>query len=383
MATVVICGNGEVGAAIASVLHRSGHRVVLQRDPEHASGCEDHARLEGVLAKRARRLDDLVRMVRCGRAIPIAAEPLERIVQALQPQLVVDARALAGEAPQRAAQAVLRRMAEQGLEPARAARPVRDAAWKPLGTGALIGYVGGLIGLGGAEFRLPALVGWFGVRLRAAIAANLLISLATVVCALAARLAQHEPGALAAFAWPAAMLAAGSIAGAYAGASIAAQVRRRALHRIVGTLLGALAALIALHGALPSSGSAPLGGAAGLAAGAAVGALIGLVSSLLGVAGGELLIPSFVLLFGAELKLAGTLSLAVSTPMILVALWRLRGSSGWIEALERRALLGWMAAGSVLGALAGSLSFGAAPSAVLSLILAAILAASAIKLYRG
>jgi uncharacterized membrane protein YfcA len=114
-----------------------------------------------------------------------------------------------------------------------------------------------------------------------------------------------------------------------------------------------------------------------------VGALIGLVSSLLGVAGGELLIPSFVLLFGAELKLAGTLSLAVSTPMILVALWRLRGSSGWIEALERRALLGWMAAGSVLGALAGSLSFGAAPSAVLSLILAAILAASAIKLYRG
>jgi uncharacterized membrane protein YfcA len=383
MATVVICGNGEVGAAVASALYRAGHRVVLHQDPERTSALERDARLEGVLAKRANRMDDLVRMVRCGRAIPVAAEPLERIVDTVRPQLVVDARTLAGEEPDRAAQTVLRRIAEQGLAPERGARPAREAAWKPLGTGALIGYVGGLIGLGGAEFRLPALVGWFGVRLRAAIAANLLISLATVLSALAARFAQHEPGALAAFAWPAAMLAAGSIAGAYAGASIAAQVRRRALHRIVGTLLLALAVLIALHGALPSAPSAALAGPTGLAAGIAVGALIGVVSSLLGVAGGELLIPSFVLLFGAELKLAGTLSLAVSTPTILAALWRLRGTSGWIEALERRALIVWMAAGSVLGALAGSLSFGAVPTAVLSLVLAAILAASAIKLYRG
>ena len=39
--------------------------------------------------------------------------------------------------------------------------------------------------------------------------------------------------------------------------------------------------------------------------------------SLLGVAGGELLIPTLVLLFGADLKLAGSLSLAVSLPTML------------------------------------------------------------------
>jgi hypothetical protein len=39
---------------------------------------------------------------------------------------------------------------------------------------------------------------------------------------------------------------------------------------------------------------------------------------LLGVAGGEFLIPTFVLLFGADIKLATSLSLAVSLPTMLV-----------------------------------------------------------------
>jgi hypothetical protein len=37
----------------------------------------------------------------------------------------------------------------------------------------------------------------------------------------------------------------------------------------------------------------------------------------MGVAGGELLIPTRVLLFGADIKLAGSLSLAVSLPTIV------------------------------------------------------------------
>jgi uncharacterized membrane protein YfcA len=44
----------------------------------------------------------------------------------------------------------------------------------------------------------------------------------------------------------------------------------------------------------------------------------GVVASLLGVAGGEFLIPTFVLLFGADIKLASSLSLAVSLPTMLV-----------------------------------------------------------------
>ncbi|MCE6967018.1 hypothetical protein [Cereibacter sphaeroides] len=46
---------------------------------------------------------------------------------------------------------------------------------------------------------------------------------------------------------------------------------------------------------------------------------IGIIAALMGVAGGKLLIPTLVLLFGADIKLAGSLSLAaVSLPTMLV-----------------------------------------------------------------
>jgi uncharacterized membrane protein YfcA len=49
------------------------------------------------------------------------------------------------------------------------------------GWGALIGILGGLIGLGGAEFRLPVLMGVFKYRTLRAIVLNLVVSLVTVV----------------------------------------------------------------------------------------------------------------------------------------------------------------------------------------------------------
>ena len=51
--------------------------------------------------------------------------------------------------------------------------------------GAGVGVLGGLLGLGGAEFRLPLLVSLFGYPLRRAVPLNLLISfLAVLVAAL-------------------------------------------------------------------------------------------------------------------------------------------------------------------------------------------------------
>jgi uncharacterized protein len=50
--------------------------------------------------------------------------------------------------------------------------------------------------------------------------------------------------------------------------------------------------------------------------------MIGVIASVLGVAGGEFLIPTLVLLFGADIKLAGSLSLAVSLPTMLVGFAR-------------------------------------------------------------
>ena len=69
-----------------------------------------------------------------------------------------------------------------------------------------------------------------------------------------------------------------------------------------------------------------------------LGLAIALVSSLLGVAGGELIIPSFVFPFGAPIKVAGTASLLVSLPTVwdraLLAARRLRRPYG--AAADRR-----------------------------------------------
>ena len=53
--------------------------------------------------------------------------------------------------------------------------------------GAGVGIIGGLLGLGGAEFRLPLLVALFGYTLRRAIPLNLAISFVAVVVAACSR----------------------------------------------------------------------------------------------------------------------------------------------------------------------------------------------------
>src|ERR1700737_4408917 len=86
-------------------------------------------------------------------------------------------------------------------------------------------------------------------------------------------------------------------------------------------MLVAIAAVVLLgHSA---SASAPLFvGATQIVAGVAAGVVIGGVAALLGGAVGELLIPTLVFLFGADIKLAGSLSLAVSLPTMLIGFTR-------------------------------------------------------------
>ncbi|MBB5085255.1 hypothetical protein [Nonomuraea endophytica] len=55
--------------------------------------------------------------------------------------------------------------------------------------GAAVGMLGGMIGLGGAEFRLPLLIGLFGFAALAAVILNKAMSLVVVLVALPARLA--------------------------------------------------------------------------------------------------------------------------------------------------------------------------------------------------
>jgi uncharacterized protein len=77
------------------------------------------------------------------------------------------------------------------------------------------------------------------------------------------------------------------------------------------------------------------------------GFIIGLVASLLGVAGGKFLIPTLVLLFGADIKLAGSLSLTVSLPII--GFTRYSRDQSFSVLRQNWMFLLVMAAGSIVG----------------------------------
>jgi uncharacterized protein len=246
--------------------------------------------------------------------------------------------------------------------------------------GAVIGALGGLIGLGGAEFRLPLLIGAFRFVALQAVILNKAMSLIVVAAALPFRTAA-VPFADVAAQWPIIVnLLAGSLLGAWLGAGWATRLTSQALYRVIAGLLVAIAVVLLL-GHDTASG-APLTSVAQAVAGVVAGFGIGVVASLLGVAGGELLIPTLMLLFGADIKLAGSLSLAVSLPTMLVGFARYSRDRSFVVLQQHRGFVLVMAAGSILGAFIGGQLLGWIPSAVLLPVLAAILLVSAIKVWR-
>lgn len=253
------------------------------------------------------------------------------------------------------------------------------------GWGALIGSLGGLIGLGGAEFRLPVLVGRFRLPSLEAVILNKAMSLVVVAFALVFRGGAVPFAELLGQVDIAVNLLAGSLAGAWWAAGRAMRLSRRALDRVILVLLVMLALIILAEAWMGGhDGGAPLiaDGALRWLAGLAAGLFIGMVAALLGVAGGELLIPTLVLLYGLDIKLAGSLSLMISLPTMLVGFARYRESNAFAVLHHERPLLVWMAAGSIVGAGLGGLMLGVIPSAWLLGGLGLILLVSAVKVFQ-
>ena len=249
------------------------------------------------------------------------------------------------------------------------------------GSGALVGSLAGLIGLGGAEFRLPILIGAFRFSALEAVILNKAMSLVVVATALPFR-AGTVPFATVAEHWPIIFnLLAGSLIGAWFGAGWATRLKSDTLYKIIAGLLVVIAvALLFGHNANP--GHPLMTGTAQLFAGVIAGLVIGVVASLLGVAGGELLIPTLVLLFGADIKLAGSLSLAVSLPTMLVGFSRYSRDQSFSVLGRNKMFVLVMATGSIAGTLIGGQLLGIVPSLVLLPILATILLISAVKIWQ-
>jgi uncharacterized membrane protein YfcA len=246
---------------------------------------------------------------------------------------------------------------------------------------AVVGVLGGMIGLGGAEFRLPLLIALFGFVALQAVILNKALSVVVVATALPARLVAVSWSALTPH-WPVVLsLLAGSLPGAWVGASWATRMRSATLYRVLAVLLVLIAgALVGSH--VGTVERLPLPLAVAWAAGVVGGFFIGIVAAIMGVAGGELLIPTIVLLFGVGIKVAGSLSLAVSLPTMLVAFARY-SRDGSFAVLRRHArLVAVMALGSVAGTVVGGLLLGVVPDAVLMPGLALLLVLSSVKVWR-
>lgn len=247
--------------------------------------------------------------------------------------------------------------------------------------GAIIGALGGLIGLGGAEFRLPLLLGAFRFGALEAVILNKAMSLVVVASALPFR-AQTVPLTQLGAHWSIILnLLAGSLVGAWFGAGWATRLRATTLYRVIAVLLVAIAIVLVL-GHDTAADRALLSGGWQVFAGVTAGFIIGVVASLLGVAGGELLIPTLVILFGADIKLAGSLSLAVSLPTMIVGFTRYSYDRSFAVLGQNCAFVLIMAAGSIVGSFVGGQLLGGVPTALLLPSLAVILLISAAKVWR-
>jgi uncharacterized protein len=249
--------------------------------------------------------------------------------------------------------------------------------------GAPIGLLGGLIGLGGAEFRLPVLAGVFGYAARRAVALNLAISLITVVSALLIRGGTLSFTPLLGLLPVVAAMIAGAVSAAYVGTALVHGVSERLLERVILVFLVVIGAALIVEAFLPQDvpGLLPDALLVRVVAAVVFGLGIGLVSSLLGVAGGELIIPTLVFVFGAGIKTAGTASLLISLPTVAVGVFRHRKLGSFAERADLTQTVAPMGAGSVIGAVVGGLLVGLVPASVLKFVLGVILIVSAVRIF--
>ena len=239
-----------------------------------------------------------------------------------------------------------------------------------------------MIGLGGAEFRLPLLIGIFGYGALEAVILNKAMSLVVVASALPFRAGTVPFGTIAGH-WDIILnLLAGSLLGAWLGAGWATRLKSESLYKVIAVLLVMIAFVLFFGHDAAGTAVPAFSGPVRIVAGVISGLVIGIVAAVMGVAGGELLIPTLILLFGVDLKLAGSLSLAVSLPTMITGFARYSRDRSFEVLGRSRKFVIIMAAGSIAGSFIGGQLLGLLSSSILLPTLSAILLISAVKLWR-
>lgn len=249
--------------------------------------------------------------------------------------------------------------------------------------GMSVSTLGGLIGLGGAEFRLPLLVGFFGFGTLLAVMINKLTSLATVFFSFGFRAYYLGVVDLYANMSTVTILLAGSMIGAWLGAHYACLLKEHFLNKLIAFVLVILSISMIVSHLYPIElyTTTLLTGWSLHFIGFIAGICIGVIAAILGVAGGEFLIPTLILLYGFDMKTAGTLSLCISFPTMLVAFIRYSRNQTFQQLIHYKQFVIWMILGSLVGSFIGAYSLKFVHTEWLIWILGMILMLSAIKVF--
>ena len=121
--------------------------------------------------------------------------------------------------------------------------------------GIAIGILGGLIGLGGAEFRLPVLIGLFGFVALQAVILNKAMSLVVVTSGLLFRIGTVPMQEIAANWSIIVNLLAGSLLGAWLGAAWATRLSGCRLCQVISIMMAAIAAVLLFSHSVHSDGA--------------------------------------------------------------------------------------------------------------------------------
>ncbi len=239
--------------------------------------------------------------------------------------------------------------------------------------GAVIGFLSGLIGIGGGEYRAPALIYLLKMSAKFAIASNLLIGFITVTVSFVRREGWLLPKKVLLISI---VMILTSIIGSYLAAHATKKLKDILLKRSLGFLLivASIKVFLDSHNFVENFNISV--GAVIIAA--VVGFFIGGLSGLLGVAGGEFRIPALLLIFGMGIRTAGTANLLISIPTVL---------SGFIKHkklnhIDKRSIhiSIWMGAFSIIGALSGASVFIFTSEKILLIILSVMMLSIGIKM---
>lgn len=201
---------------------------------------------------------------------------------------------------------------------------LRDQAFGAIG-GLAAGMAGGLLGVGGGIILVPFLTGRFRLSQHAAHGTSLAVVGATALASLIIY------GAHSSVAWRiAAWVALASAFTVHAGVALAGRLSSSALKRAFAVLLVAVAIRL-MWKPVAAAGVIETEPLAQIALELAIGAGVGLLAGFMGVGGGLIAVPAFVLLLGMPQRLAQGTSLAVILVTAPIGTWSnaRRGQVNW------------------------------------------------------